>query len=64
MKALELRAKPPQELATLLREREVRRDELAGLIRQQKVKNVRELRLLRSEIARIYTIIHEAKTRV
>lgn len=56
MKALELRKKSPEELSALLRECEMRREELILLLAQKKAKNVKELRGVKKDIARIKTI--------
>ena len=56
MKALELRKKSPQELNALLRECEMRREELILLLAQKKAKNVKELYGVKKDIARIKTI--------
>ena len=61
MKAMELRKKSTPELRTLLREQELRREDLVLLLRQRKVKNVRELRAVKRLIARIHTVMGEAK---
>jgi len=59
MKAIELRKKSPDELRALLRERQLRGEELREAVRQKKVKNVKELRGVRKDIARIMTLINE-----
>ncbi len=56
MKITELRQKSPAELATLLRERRTRIDELGFLLRQKKVKNVKERACLKKDIAQILTL--------
>ena len=56
MKITELRQKSPIELLELLRERRVRIDELHFLLRQKKVKNVKEQMHLKKDIARILTL--------
>ena len=61
MKAKELRQKPEKELQKLLQElreklRKLRFDLVSG-----KVKNVREIRQTRKDIARILTILNERK---
>lgn len=61
MKAMELRKKSMEELRALLRETSLRREELVLLLRQRKVKNVRELRAVKRAIARLHTIMREAK---
>lgn len=57
MKALELRKKSPEELKDLLRECEMRREELILLLAQKKAKNVKELHWVKKDIARIKTLI-------
>lgn len=47
------------ELAGLLRERLARREELSWLLRQKKVKNVKELREVRRDVARIHTVLRQ-----
>lgn len=59
MQAFELRKKSIDELRALLREGQVRREAAALAIHQKKQKNVRELRTLRRDIARVQTIIAE-----
>ncbi|MBI4132039.1 MAG: 50S ribosomal protein L29 [Candidatus Sungbacteria bacterium] len=60
MKALELRKQAKSELTDLLRERLLRREEFASFLRQKKVKNVKELREVRKDIARIKTLLRQA----
>ena len=62
MRAIELRKKSTDELAGLLRERLLRREELGPLLRQKKSKNVKELRAVRRDIARILTRLHQLPT--
>ena len=57
MKAKELREKSAEDRAAFLRERLERADLLPGLMREKKVKNVKERRAVRKDIARILTII-------
>ena len=59
MKAMELRKKSSEDLSSLLRERRLRREELISALRQKRAENVRELRMVRKDIARILTIIKE-----
>ncbi len=61
MRAIELRKKPSPELKELLRERLIRREELEALSGQGKARNVKELGLLRRDIARILTVLNELK---
>lgn len=60
MRARELRQKLPQELTELLEERSKRRDQLAEALREKKAKNVKELRELKKDIARILSVMHES----
>ena len=60
MKITELKQKSPAELAGLLREHRARMDELAFLVRQKKVKNVKERARLRKDVARIMTLLRHA----
>ena len=62
MKAIELRKKSRDELEILLRETLLRREETAFSIRQKKTKNVKALRALRLDVARIRTLIKETVT--
>ena len=62
MKAIELRKKSRDELEILLRETLLRREEAAFSIRQKKTKNVKALRALRRDVARIRTLIKETVT--
>ena len=62
MRAIELRKKSTDELAGLLRERLLRREELGPLLRQKKSKNVKELGAVRRDIARILTRLHQLPT--
>ena len=62
MRAIELRKKSKDELAGLLRERLLRREELGPLLRQKKSKNVKELGAVRRDIARILTRLHQLPT--
>lgn len=56
MKIIELRQKSPAELAEILAARKMRIDELGFLLRQKKVKNVKEQAVLKKDIARILTL--------
>lgn len=56
MKIAELRQKSKEELQSLLEERMARMDELRFLLRQKKIKNVREIAHVRKDIARILTV--------
>lgn len=57
MKMNELRQKSNEELATLMRESRLRMDELRFLLRQNKIKNVKETSAIKKDIARIQTVI-------
>lgn len=57
MKIAELKQKSKEELAVLLREKKARVDELKYLLRQRKVKNVREVGDVKKDIARILTLM-------
>ncbi len=61
MKITELRQKSPAELAELLAEHKTRIDELGFLLRQKKVKNVKEQARLKKDIARILTLENSRK---
>lgn len=61
MKAVELRKKSEDELKNLIQERLFRREELILMSRQKKVKNVKELSLVRKDIARIMTILNQPR---
>ncbi len=56
MRTAELRKKTKSELGEILRERTLRREELVMLLRQKKVKNVKELKGVKRDIARIHTL--------
>lgn len=57
MKTTDLRGKSEGELKEILQEKRQRVDELIFLLRQKKVKNVKELSLVRKDIARILTLL-------
>lgn len=61
MKTAELRKKTKTDLAEILVEKQKRRGELIELLREKKVKNVKELREARKDIARILTLLKESK---
>ena len=61
MKMSELREKSKEDLAALMREKQLRIDELRFLLRQNKTKNVKETAAVRKDIARIQTIIHSSR---
>ena len=60
MRAAELRQKSREDLKELLEEKKRRRDELVGSLREKKTKNVKELKGVRRDIARILTVTRES----
>lgn len=60
MRGVELRKKNPDELKSLLKENLLRREELFILTHQKKFKNVKQLKMVKKEIARIKTILRES----
>lgn len=61
MKAGEFRKKSRDELSALFRELMLRREELTIGLKQKKIKNVKELRQVRKDLARILTILQQVK---
>ena len=59
IKAKELRLKPEEELNQLLSESQKKLRELRFNLASGKVKNVRTIRVLKKDIARILTILNE-----
>ncbi|MEX2008487.1 MAG: 50S ribosomal protein L29 [Candidatus Spechtbacterales bacterium] len=59
MDAKELRQKSDQELSSMLNEKKARSVELSFSVVGGNVKNVREIRSLKKDIARITTILNE-----
>lgn len=59
MKITELRKKTNEDLPGLLEEKRRRRYELVELLRGKKTKNVKELREVKKDIARILTLLKE-----
>ena len=59
MKMKELKQKPPEELASLLKERRERLVDLSFQTHQKKIKNVREIRKIKRDIARLLTLAQE-----
>ena len=57
MNVRELREKSEEELQVLLREKREHLDVLVPLVRQKKVKNVKEIGSVKKDIARILTIV-------
>lgn len=62
MKINELRQKSNEELISLMHEKELRINELHFLLRQNKIKNVKETSAIKKDIARIKTIFSSRKT--
>ncbi len=62
MNFTELRQKSKEDLGTLMREKQLRIDELHFLLQQNKTKNVKEIAAIKKDIARIQTIIHMRHT--
>lgn len=62
MKAVELRTKSSGELEALLHERLIRADALRSGLAAGRVKNVREVRLVKRDIARILTVLRTPRT--
>jgi len=60
MKAAELRQKSSEDLKELLEEKKKRRDQLVEFLREKKAKNVKEIRGVRRDIARILTVARES----
>lgn len=58
MKITDLRRKSREELTALLAEKRARLAELRFLLAQKKVKDVREIGMVRKDAARILTILH------
>ena len=58
MKMQELRQKNAGELATLIRTHRSRIDELRFLLKQKKVKDVKEISRLKKDVARALTLTH------
>ena len=58
MKITELRQKSKEDLAVLMREKQLHMSELRFLLRQNKAKNVKEVAAIRKDIARIQTILN------
>lgn len=63
MKMTELSQKPKNELKILLSEKRERLRQLRFKISSGKVKNVREIRMTKKDIARILTILQETKNK-
>ena len=61
MKVSELRQKSKEELQDLLHEKKARTDELRWQLWQKKIKNVKELRGVKKDIARILTLLKQFK---
>ena len=63
MKIKDLRQKTEKELQDLLTEKRKRLGQLKFDLASKKIKNVREIRWLRRDIARILTLISEQRTK-
>ena len=63
-KAKELRLKPEEELNQLLSESQKKLRELRFNLASGKVKNVRTIRVLKKDIARILTILNEKSKKI
>jgi large subunit ribosomal protein L29 len=61
MKAKELRQKSDNELEKILQEKRKKLYQLRSDLVAGKVKNVREIRMVKKDIARILTILNERK---
>ncbi|MDO8561081.1 MAG: 50S ribosomal protein L29 [bacterium] len=61
MKTKELRQKLPRDLEELLQEKKKRYDYVVEALREKKQKNVKELRGIKKDVARILTIMRETK---
>ncbi len=59
MKIAELRQKSKEELEALAGEKQSRIEELRFLLRQNKTKNVKEIKNIKKDIARIKTLVRE-----
>ena len=57
MKTVELRQKSKEELKELLEEKRIKAEEVRLALRQKKTKNVKELSLIKKDIARILTLL-------
>lgn len=58
MKYSEIKNKNTEEVKNLLKERKTRLQELSFLLPQGKIKNVRELRFIKKDIAQIMTFFN------
>lgn len=61
MRASELRGKTEAELKSLLADKALRAEELVLLLHQKKAKNVKELRGVKKDVARLKTLLREQK---
>lgn len=59
MKTIELKQKSKDELTALVRDGQSRIEELRFLLRQNKIKNTKEIRNIKKDIARMMTIIQQ-----
>ena len=62
MKTKDYAKKTSEELKELLDEKRARAEELSFLLSQKKVKNVKELREVRKDVARILTVLRKEYT--
>ncbi|KKW18708.1 MAG: 50S ribosomal protein L29 [Candidatus Sungbacteria bacterium GWC2_49_10] len=62
MKSKDYAQRTKIELSELLVERRARAEELSFLLSQKKVKNVKELREVRKDVARILTVLQKEYT--
>lgn len=62
MRASEMRKKSSEELVRLVSEKRSRALELRILVRQKKIKNVREIAATRKDIARALTVLGEEES--
>lgn len=61
MKIAELRQKSGEELQEILRDKRARMDALIFLLRQGKIKNVKEAAHVKKDIARIQTLLNQKR---
>ena len=61
MKITEFRQKSKEELISLVREKQLRMNEIGFLLKQNKIKNVKEGAAVKKDIAQIQTIIHSMR---
>ena len=61
MELKEIRLKSIEELNQILKEMQGKLDDLNFKVRQKQLKNMREVRVIKKDIARIFTVIKEKK---